>query len=518
MNLKLMIQITRVVLYGLVVLLTVMNYLIQDNFYNWSLIRSFYGFSIVGLLFHFVVLLKLESFYQRRVWVFLSFILDLILISALMIGSGLNQTLFLFLFLMNIVLSGLVFQFRGAMLIAGMTSIAFTVCSWFGPEIKAMSFLFMLILNNIAFFVMAGVSGFLSEQMSLFQEKIEAQNLSLGLIRRLNEMIVDTIPAGLLTMNQESEILQANPGALLVFASDSLQGKKIFEILPELKSQVDFKSITQTGKIFEVKHQVSGDDKLLQIRILPQTTDFSVPIFLVVIDDLTESRRLEFQVLQAEKMAAVGQLAAGIAHEIRNPLAGISGSVEMLSQQFSSEDDKKLGKIILREIDRLNRLISEFLDFAKPEKPPVDVVSVSEVLKEVIESAKAAQTKDVEVLLSLSPQAKILGQKDKLKQAFLNIVINSYQAMQEIPAARLSIACDVSEGSVVAKISDNGIGMNPETKKRMFEAFHTTKPKGTGLGLAVTHKILQAHQAQISIESEPGQGTQFVVSFPLKNS
>jgi two-component system, NtrC family, sensor histidine kinase PilS len=518
MNLKLVIQVTRLGLYGLVILLTVMNYLIQDSFYNWSLMKSFYGISILGLLFHLVVLLKLEKFYQRRIWVFLSFILDLALISALMIGSGLNQTLFLFLFLINIVLSGLIFQTRGALLIAGLTSVAFTVCSWFGPEIKAMSFLFMLILNNIAFFVMATISGFLSEQMSFFEEKIEAQNLSLGLIRRLNEMIVDTIPNGLLTMNQTTEILQSNPGAALVFANDELQGEKLFKLLPELSQKLDLQKVPLAGVVCEVKFSTDVDEKLLRLRILPQSSEFTVPIFLVVIDDLTESRKLEFQVLQAEKMAAVGQLAAGIAHEIRNPLAGISGSVELLSSQFESDDDKKLGKIILKEIDRLNRLISEFLDFAKPEKPPVDQVNISEVLKEVIDSAKTSVARPIDFQLSLSTQTIILGEKDKLKQAFLNIVLNACQAMMETQVAKLSITTEIVGDQAVAKIVDNGSGMKPETKKRMFEAFHTTKPKGTGLGLAVTLKILQAHQAQIFVESEVGLGTQFVISFPLKKS
>jgi two-component system sensor histidine kinase PilS (NtrC family) len=473
----------------------------------------------VGLLIHLVSLVKLDGFFERRSLVFASFVMDVVLITLLMVSSSLNQTLFLFLYLVGIILSGLVFQLRGALLIAGLTSIGFTVGSWFGPEVKAMAYLFMLVLNNISFFAVAGLSGYLSDQLNLFAEKIEVQNLSLRVIRRLNEMIVETIPSALLTINAKSEILQFNPGAARLFASENLETVPLFQMLPELGEKIlDLKKM-QAGEKHEIQRKSSdtADLSLLSVQVLPQVSDLGEPTFLVVIEDLTEKRRLEFAVRQSEKMAAVGQLAAGIAHEIRNPLAGISGSVELLSQNFQTDDDKKLARIILKEIDRLNRLISEFLDFAKPEKPPGEVTDLNSILTEVIGNAQNSVSRPVTVEKDFSPVAKILGHRDKLKQAFLNIVINSLQAMSEKENPLLQVRTAIDGDRVQVRVKDSGIGMSAETRRRMFEPFHTTKPKGTGLGLAITHKILEAHSAQIFVESEQGLGTEFVISFPAKN-
>ncbi len=519
MNHRLMIQATRIGIYLIVVILVLLNHLLQDNFFNWNLALSFYGVSAAGLLVHLGTLASLDRFFEKRGLVFLSFVADVALISFLMVSSSLNQTLFLFMYLVVIILSGLVFQLRGALLIAALTSIGFTIGSWFGPEIKAMSYLFMLILNNISFFVVAGLAGYLSDQLNLFAEKIEVQNLSLRVIRRLNEMIVETIPSALLTINQKSEILQYNPGASQLFGQPDLEGMSLFQLMPELAAKIPDLSQLKAGEKHEIRWlpDANKEQFLLSLQILPQASDLGETTYLVVIEDLTEKRRLEFAVRQSEKMAAVGQLAAGIAHEIRNPLAGISGSVELLSQTFSSEDDKKLGKIILKEIDRLNRLISEFLDFAKPEKPPGEIVDLKSILIEVIANAQSSVAKPVTVETHFAEGAGILGHRDKLKQAFLNIVINSMQAMADKDQRLLQVRTSIEGENLQLRIKDTGVGMSAETRKRMFEPFHTTKPKGTGLGLAITHKILEAHQAQIFVESEQGLGTEFVLTFPAKN-
>ncbi len=517
MNHRLLIQSTRVGVYLIVVVLTVLNHLLQENFFNWSLFASFYGVASLGLALHLLPLFRLDSFFEKRLVVFFTFVADVVLISLLMATSGLSQTLFLFLYLVTIILAGLVFQSRGAFQIAALTSIGFTVSSWFGPEMKAMSFLFMLILNNISFFVVAGLAGYLSDQLNLFAEKIQAQNLSLQVIRRLNEMIVETIPSALMTINSRGEVLQYNPGAAKLFQQDSLEGAKLMEILPELGKRIPDLAQLSFGEKHEVQCQLREENHLLSVNILPQESEFEMATFLVVIEDLTEVRKLEFAVRQSEKMAAVGQLAAGIAHEIRNPLAGISGSVELLSQSFASEDDRKLGKIILKEISRLNNLISEFLDYAKPEKPPVDPVDLNLILRECIENSRNSVARSVRIETKYADQMKMLGHADKLKQAFLNILINGLQAMDQIAEPILQVSTQQENEKLVIRIKDNGCGMKPETKKRIFEPFHTTKPKGTGLGLAITHKILEAHQAQIFVESQEGLGTEFVISFPAKS-
>lgn len=528
MNYQVLIQSVRIGLYCLVILLLALSSILEKNFYNWNLALVFYGFAGAGALLNFLPLLSLDKFFKKSEWVFISFVVDIALTTGLVIFSQLNQAVFLFLYMILIILSGLVFHSRGALLIAAMVSIAYTIGSWFGPEVKALSYLFLMILNNTFFFLVALISGFLSDQLSLFAEKIEVQNISLKIIRKLNEMIVDTIPLGLLSVNEKAEIIQLNPGAAAILREplDS-RGISLVEKIPEIRNQplnlhdlqgrLEFTLQWSPDVPSDESGKVKPEAKFLKFQVLPQAHEFAEKTFLVVIEDQTEKQQLEFAVRQSEKMAAVGQLAAGIAHEIRNPLAGISGSVELLSQSFSSDDDRKLGKIILKEIDRLNRLISEFLDFAKPEKPPTEIVDLNSLLDEVIKQSVSSLPRAVQIEQSFSGKAPILGYADKLKQAFLNIIINSIQAMDKISDPKLIVRTEFLDQQIVVRIKDNGCGMKEETRLRMFEPFHTTKPKGTGLGLAITHKILEAHRARVYVSSEVGLGTEFVISFPSKN-
>jgi two-component system sensor histidine kinase PilS (NtrC family) len=239
-------------------------------------------------------------------------------------------------------------------------------------------------------------------------------------------------------------------------------------------------------------------------------------LIIALFDDLTKLRQMEYDARQNEKLAAIGGLAAGIAHEIRNPLAGISGSIELLSQTVNDETDRKLFRIILREIDRLNSLITEFLDYSRPETPPTDAVDLGSVLNEVLDSLKTnAQLRaDIIQVREFSAGLKILGRREKLQQAFLNIIINSYQAMTDSTHPRLEVRTLTTDKEIELRIRDTGCGMSEGTKRKMFEPFHTTKIKGTGLGLAVTHKILEGHGAKVFVESEQGKGTEFVLTFP----
>jgi len=505
---RLIVAFSRVSLYLLILLVSQISFLLQKSFINWSLVAPFYLVICVALSFHVLYVHFLDWLSEKR-WLFFStFVLDSLLLSFLITYSGLNQSLFLFLHLVNILLAGLVFQSRGALAIALFSSIFFTLASFFGPEMKAMNYIFLLALNNIAFFSVAGLSGYLSEQLQFMGVELTKTGLTLREIQELNKAIVGHMPSGLVTFNQAGLIIQDNLSARSIFGGRTMKDANIFEYLPELpKDFTDKKDF----------HWKDGEDtKILQVSV---TSVFSPVVegdmYIAQIEDLTRIRKLEYSLRQNEKMAAVGGLAAGIAHEIRNPLAGISGSVELLSQTTANDDDKKLMRIILREIDRLNNLITEFLDYSSPEAPPTDPVDLVSLVKEVMEGLKTNNKlrQDIVTKIDIPEKAVILGRRDKLKQAFLNIVINAYQAMETVPAASFDVHLKYEGKTWKVVMKDSGCGMSESTRRRMFEPFHTTKSKGTGLGLAVTHKILEGHGAQIFVESTQGVGTTFTLIF-----
>ncbi|WP_374079483.1 nitrogen regulation protein NR(II) [Bdellovibrio bacteriovorus] len=514
-NQGLMVEFARVSLFALILLISVISSVVQEGFINWSILGPFYGILSVAFALHLLWFSFWDELLKRPVLLFLGFIFDSLFISLLIYYSGINQSLFLFLHLVNILLAGIACRGVGAVTLALFTSIFFSVAALFSPEMKALNFFFLLALNNIAFFSVAGLAGYLSEQLQSVGSELKKTGLSLRSAQELNEVLIENIPTGMVSFTEAGEVVKANSSAVDILGFSDFTKINWFSLFPEVqKSEGLFKG--------DVKYADKKDNgaKILGMTVSKiYSPELQAHLSIALFDDLTKIRQLEYNARQNEKLAAVGGLAAGIAHEIRNPLAGISGSIEMLTQTVTNDDDKKLMKIVLREIDRLNNLITEFLDYARPETPPTDPVDLSSLFNEILDSMRLNKQvrEDVQQVREYAEGLKILGRRDKLKQAFLNIIINSYQAMNESKNPSIAVKALVTDKEVQVRIRDAGSGMSEATKKKMFEPFHTTKPKGTGLGLAVTHKILEGHGARVFVESEVGVGTEFILTFPRAN-
>ncbi|WP_374035451.1 nitrogen regulation protein NR(II) [Bdellovibrio bacteriovorus] len=511
-NQGLTVEFTRVSLFALILLISAVSSVFQEGFINWQILGPFYAILSVAFGVHVVWFSMWDRLLKSPWLLFAGFVVDSLLISFLIYYSGINQSLFLFLHLVNILLAGIACRGVGAVTLALFTSIFFTVAALFSPEMKALNFFFLLALNNIAFFSVAGLSGYLSEQLQTVGKELSETGASLRSAQELNEVLVENIPTGMVSFTESGEVVKANSSAAEILGYSDLSTLNWYELFPETRrSEGLFKG--------DVKYTPKNDAnaKILGMTLSKiYSPELKAHLSIGLFDDLTKIRQLEYAARQNEKLAAVGGLAAGIAHEIRNPLAGISGSIELLTQTVNNDDDRKLMKIVLREIDRLNNLITEFLDYARPEVPPTDAVDLSSLITEVLDSMKLnAQVRaDVEQVREYEADLKILGRRDKLKQAFLNIIINSYQAMNDSQKPQIAVKALVTDKEVRVRIRDAGCGMSEATRKKMFEPFHTTKPKGTGLGLAVTHKILEGHGAQVFVESEVGVGTEFILTFP----
>ncbi|WP_413581164.1 two-component system sensor histidine kinase NtrB [Bdellovibrio sp. HCB288] len=509
------VEFARVSLFAIVLLISVVSTMAQGSFVNWSVQAPFYLVLTLALGLHIIWISEWDQLLQNPRALFLGFVLDSVFISLLIYYFGLNQSLLMFLHLVNILLAGIACRGVGALTLALFTSITFTTAALFSPEMKALNFFFLLALNNIAFFSVAGLAGFLSEQLQSVGKELKQTGLSLRSAQELNQFIMENIPSGMLSFTSDGQVLTANNSALDILGKTEITGLNWYRLFPETEKASDnFRG--------DLKYVESSDQtaKILGVTLSKvYSPDLQAPLSIALVDDLTKIRQFEFAARQNEKLAAVGGLAAGIAHEIRNPLAGISGSIEMLTQTVTNDDDRKLMKIVLREIDRLNNLITDFLDYARPEKPPTDAVDMAFLLNEVLDAIKTdgKVRADIEQIREISQDLKILGHRDKLKQVFLNIVLNSYQAMQDSSKAQMIVKAVANEKAIVISLRDSGCGMSEATRKKMFEPFHTTKPKGTGLGLAITHKILEGHGAQIFVESEQGVGTEFVLTFPKAN-
>lgn len=476
----------------------------QLPFLHVRFIVNFYVCVILFFSHHLIAYLQKTHLQKNKSSVF-SYGFDILVLFYLMSQHTVLSSFNLILILLFLFLAGMDLGKTQNILLTGFCSLMLSIINLIFIKWEGIQNLFSLVLFNFSFIVVSVIAQ--QFKMQFFELKSEIVNVTkkLRTQEEFAHVLIEHMPTGLTAFNSRGDVLFINKN---LEAKLKLSASDLYNIYDQSHMKNDneihfFNPQLQEKKIYDVNLGYY-QDQLLNDRV-----------DLMMVEDVTEVKHLQDQMRQREKLAAIGQLAAGIAHEIRNPLAGISGSIELLSHETQNPDDKKLMKIILREIDRLNNLITEFLDYSKPTVRPDQKIDLSLVLDEVVQNVKLSlqNPADLELTVKLVP-AFILGFSDKLKQAFLNITMNAVQAMNDTERTKkLNVNLEIIESEVVVRIEDTGKGMSEETKKRIFEPFFTTKAKGTGLGLAVTHKILEAHDVKMQIESEINKGTTFILKF-----
>jgi two-component system, NtrC family, sensor histidine kinase HydH len=227
----------------------------------------------------------------------------------------------------------------------------------------------------------------------------------------------------------------------------------------------------------------------------------------------------ERKLLQAEKFSLLGQMVTSIAHEIKNPLGSIKGAIQILRDKQTPEADKvEFASIIEKEVDRLDNVVRDYLSFAKPVTLKISDVDLGQVIKDAIDQIKLQRgSQNVEINFKVSDIPLIKGDSDRLHQLFLNILLNSVQAMSD--GGKIEITCEPDDGTqrywLECRIMDNGPGIPPDNFGKIFEPFFSTKVQGTGLGLATVKSIVTEHRGIIKAESVVGDGTTFIILFPL---
>lgn len=327
----------------------------------------------------------------------------------------------------------------------------------------------------------------------------------------LHSAIIEHSPSGLLCIERESGLVKVmNQSAQRILGRHwlgrSLQGSSLQGFMNTGEDRV------------EGAMTIDGVEKVIG----SQTSALPNGDLLVVFQDLTEIRSLESAMRLKEKLASVGQLAAGIAHEIRNPLASLSGSIQLLKNEMPAESgSERLMKIVLRETDRLDALIRNFLIYAKPSELQLDDVHVLKVVDEILELLKNQKLKPldrVQLRTTISENLSIRCDGTQLKQILWNLVLNAVDAVKgdgniEIKGEEFSKA---GEPMVRLTISDSGEGIPEGIRSRIFDPFFTTKADGTGLGLSLVYQMVKAHGGQVGVESDLGKGTKFWIEFFVK--
>lgn len=362
--------------------------------------------------------------------------------------------------------------------------------------------------------------------------QIDAGRMRLEELGELHRRIVDNVSSGLLTVGRSGEITSFNSEAERIsgFLRSEVLGLPLVRLFPALDLEVRiggdadaYGEADEPLSRLRVEFQNRRAERLhlgLSISVLRDargTPDGRIVIF----QDLTRVVEMEDRLRRSERLGAVGQLAAGLAHELRNPLASLSGAVELIAADLPEGDDthRRLGEIVRRETSRLNRLVGNFLEYAKPGQGGSQVVDLEVVIEEVRDLFRMGEESPVKLKVECSPGLRVLGSADQLRQVVWNVMLNAAQAGPRDEIVRVQADRVEHERGhwIEVRVSDAGCGIHPEALERIFEPFYTTKSKGTGLGLAMVHRIIEAHGGQISVRSDPGIGTEVRFLLPASS-
>ncbi|KPL19412.1 MAG: hypothetical protein AMJ92_02935 [candidate division Zixibacteria bacterium SM23_81] len=473
--------------------------------------------------------------------------IDVALVTGILYYSGGSESILTLLYLLIIISSTMFVHLGGILYICTLAAAAYGLLSWlqYHGIWETISFFYpdrlprppeQLSINvylNICFFYLVAVlSGFLAEKLRQKGEELESTSRKLRKVLLDTDDILENMNSGLITLDGEGRILHFNRAAESILSLDSSQikGKLYQQVFEEVSSELSqvLRSALEEGLVNSRTEiaVVSRNGHSIPVGI--STTLLGMDEgerggVIAVFQDLTEAKKLERKVRQADRLSVLGQLSAGIAHEIRNPLTTISGSIEVLRESLKlAGEERKLMGLITRESDRLNRIITDFLLYARIRPADKTVVDIGKVMDETLTIVRnhADFHDGIEMTNALKSQTVcVLADQDQVKQIFLNITINAVQAMPR--GGKLTVGLvegqptarpRANNGMVRIFFRDTGSGIPAGELKNIFEPFFSSKKGGTGLGLSIAQRIVQNNGGELEVESQVGSGTTFIVS------
>ncbi len=480
----------------------------------------------------FYVLL-LSFWREHRLQAALQVLTDLVLVSLVVHETGGWDSSLNFLYPLVIIVASVLLPRVWAGLIAALAFILYgTVLelNYYGvvpsycsthPGVKTLQAI--IFVNLFAFLAVAYLAGLLTSKLRQVGVQLKDTSGALESLQALHENIIHSISSGLITTGLDGHITLVNAAAarMLDRSAAQLAGLPVQQLFMDPLPSVDSPPTHAEVPHAQVHHaEVRCDTptkfrKTLRVRVSSLTVPEREPLgFVYAFDDLTEIRRLEREVRIQDRLAAVGRLAAAIAHEIRNPLTSIAGSVSMLSNvPEMNEDHRRLLDIVTRESQRLNAIITDFLAYSRTKQyhfDKVDLIPLVDDTLTLMEHRMAAEKTGITIERRfIVRHAPVFADGDRIKQVFWNLCENAVRAMKD--GGTLTVAVEFLKEDCQVAITDTGMGMTPQQIEKIFEPFQSNFEGGTGLGLALVYQIVQAHEGKIWARSKPGQGSTFIL-------
>ncbi len=511
-------------------------------------------FTLYSIITLAVLLLITSGLNKTRKFLFgtlviVQFLLEAIIETMLIHHTGGIDSPFSILFILSILSASIIYRLVGSTVMASLSSLGYAIIllseEGFDFSLKNLQMLsdasfYKAFLYVCTFFLVAFISGYLAQRLKVKGEELWNASLELNKIRADTNEILKHMKSGLITVDAWGRIVYFNRSAeeILGYTEAEVKGKDCREAFQERMPELAEK-ILQVIKYSQEDSRgflyINGKSR--QKIPIGISTSFlgdkkgGVTGVIAIFQDITEVMKLEEKMRVSDRLAAVGELSAGIAHEIRNPLASISGSVEVLKEELSlSEENQKLFELIIKETGRLNQILTDFLEYSRIGPSMLSKVELVHLLDEVIQLVRKhpAYKSTISITRSLSSDVLyVLGEENQIKQIMINLLVNALEAMEErggeIHIADKSLNqmdqfyfCEEepeeSDWIPIALI-DPGKGMTDEQKEKIFSPFFSTKRSGTGLGLAIVQRLVNNLGGRIEFRSQPDKGSTFVVYF-----
>ena len=483
-------------------------------------------------LFSFACLFIPKIIKNIRLNIYIQSLSDVSLITGLVYATGGIESIYSVLYPLVIIYSTLFLAGRGGLILASAGSIFYglllnleyygliqPIYIWdYDYNYEAGYIFSRIFIHIISFYIVALLTSFAAKQEKMARDLLEKKESAFDQLDLLHKSIIESVDSGILTIDLNGNIKSFNKGAEKItgFLRFEIINKKLDDVFPVLSSILNKENQWKQGGRFEVV----GSGKILGCSVTPLVDSNRKKVGnTLIFQNLTVIKEMERKIERNKRLAFVGEMAAGLAHEIRNPLASISGPIQMLSKNLRlDETDKKLMQIILRGKDRLDGFVKDFLLLARSKPSERRDINVEVIIDDLLESLRFSPEwrEDIEVIKNLCNQTSIYGNKAEIRQVIWNMISNAIQAMPEGGELKIEtreVFNDTKEYLEI-RISDNGCGIEEKNQDKVFEPFYTTKKNGTGLGLAIVNRIVENHMGKIKIKSKPGKGTDCIVLLP----
>ncbi|HNX50002.1 MAG TPA: ATP-binding protein [Thermoanaerobaculaceae bacterium] len=460
---------------------------------------------------------------------------DLAIFTALIYMTGGPGSPFSFLFLIPVALGAHLFGLRGALTVAGAAFVAYA------GLVEVLSFHFIstppylptvvplgrtgigvqLVVTGIGFAIVAILTSYLAHSVRKAENQLLGERTASARLLALSDDVLRSVDSGVLAVDIEGRVVLGNPAAQRILGRrDPVEEHRVEELLA--LDGIDWPSVlSRVSEVGPVKIEGTQVERGLPVgcTVTPlRTADGRLLGFVIHFRDLTEAREVARRESLRERMVAVGQMAAGIAHEIRNPLASISGSAQVLGKVPGlGNNEHRLSRIIVEESRRLSGIIESFLLYARPPEPQPGPCQIGDILADTLalfsNSPEVTPRHHIEVEVASHPDP-VGADERQLRQAFFNLARNAIQAMPQ--GGTMRVAAAPQGDDYVIRWSDQGVGMTAAQINEIFQPFKAFRQGGTGLGLAVVYSIVSDHRGEIQVDSNPGVGSIFTIRLPLR--